>query len=166
MEIQRILVPYDSSEFSENALDYAIYLANTIFKSNPNRQSIRIIILHVIQRLPLTKSILDRMTSMYKEDNPSLDKCITSIYQEIRNLVEGDIDKKKQNYRSVEGVSIESVIIYGDPSNQIVEYADTNRVDMIVIGSNGLQGLAKIKGLGSVSRKVSERVSCPIVIIR
>lgn len=166
MEIRRILVPYDSSEYSENALDYAVYLANTIFKSNPKGQIIRIIILHVIQELPLTKSVLDKMTSMYKDENPSLDKCITSIYQEIRNLIEEDIEKKKQKYRSIEGISIESIIIYGDPSNQIVKFANKNRVDMIVIGSNGLQGIAKIKGLGSVSRKVSENVECPLVIIR
>ena len=60
LEIRRILVPYDGSEYSENALDYAIYLANTVFKSNPKRQSIRIIILHVIQGLPLTKPILEK----------------------------------------------------------------------------------------------------------
>jgi nucleotide-binding universal stress UspA family protein len=166
LEIRRILVPYDCSEFSENALDYAVYLANTVFKSNPDGQSIRIIVLHVIQELPLTKSVLDKMTSMYKDQRPSLDKCITSIYQEIRNLIEEDIEKKKQKYRSIEGIRIESVIIYGDPSNQIVEYANKNQVDMIIIGSNGLQGIAKIKALGSVTRKVSEIVECPIVIIR
>ena len=50
--------------------------------------------------------------------------------------------------------------------NEIVDYAAKNKVDLLIIGSNGLQGLAKIKGLGSVSRKVSEKVSCPITIIR
>jgi len=166
LEIRRILVPYDSSAFSENALDYAVYLANMIFKSNPKGQIIRIIILHVIQELPITKSVLDKMTSMYEDEKPSLDKCITSIYQEIRNLIEVDIEKKNQKYRSIDGISIEPIIIYGDPSNQIVKFANENRVDMIVIGSNGLQGIAKIKGLGSVSRKVSENVECPLVIIR
>ena len=34
------------------------------------------------------------------------------------------------------------------------------------MGSNGLQGLVKFKGLGSVSRKVSEAVTCPMTIIR
>jgi nucleotide-binding universal stress UspA family protein len=56
--------------------------------------------------------------------------------------------------------------MYGDPAIKIVEYAKDNMIDMIIIGSNGLHGFAKIKGLGSVSRKVSENVRCPIVIIR
>jgi nucleotide-binding universal stress UspA family protein len=47
-----------------------------------------------------------------------------------------------------------------------MDYSNNNRVDLIVMGSNGLQGLAKFKGLGSVSRKVSEAVSCAITIIR
>ncbi len=83
LEIQRILVPYDSSEFSENALDYAVYLANTVFKSNTKRQSIRIIILHVIQELPLTKSVLNKMTSMHKDEKPSLDNVLQVITKKL-----------------------------------------------------------------------------------
>lgn len=80
--------------------------------------------------------------------------------------MEEDINKKKQKYGRIEGIRIESVIIHGDPSNKIIEYVNNNMIDIVIIGSNALQGLAKIKGLGSVSRKVSESVQCPIVLIR
>ena len=75
-------------------------------------------------------------------------------------------DEKKKAYKSIDGVKLESIFLYGDPANQIIDYSNNNRVDLIVMGSNGLQGIAKFKGLGSVSRKVSEAVSCPITIIR
>jgi nucleotide-binding universal stress UspA family protein len=166
LEIRRILVPYDSSVFSENALDYAVYLANALFKSNPNSQHIKILIFHVIDELPVTKAILDKMTSSYAKEKPTFDRCIESIYHEIRVLMEEDINEKKQKYKFIEGISIESSITYGDPTNRIVEYVNDSMIDMIIIGSNGLHGLAKIKGLGSISRKVSENVECPIVIIR
>lgn len=166
LEVRKILVPYDSSEFSENALDYAVYLAESLSKSNPNKKSIEIVILHVIQELPTTKAVLDKMTSGWEDNNPSFHSCIESIYQEIRTLMEEDIKEKKLKYESIEGISIESSIAYGDPSIKIVEYANDNLIDMIIIGSNGLHGLAKIKGLGSVSRKVSENVRCPVIIIR
>jgi nucleotide-binding universal stress UspA family protein len=166
LEIRKILVPYDSSECSENALDYAVYLSSALSKSNPEKQSVRIIILHIIQDLPLTKAILDKMISINESEKPSLDRCITSIYEEIRHLMKEDIDKKKQKYKNIDGIKIESDIIQGDPSNKIIEYVIDNMIDMIVMGSKGLHGLAKIKGLGSVSRKVSESVQCPIVIIR
>lgn len=166
MEVRKILVPYDSSEYSENALDYAVYLSNALSKSNPKKQSIKIIILHIIQDLPITKAVLDKMISKNETENPSIDRCITSIYEEIRNLMNKDIDKKKQKYRRIEGIRIESDILQGDPANKIIEYVSNNMIDMIIMGSNGLYGLAKIKTLGSVSRKVSESVQCPIVIIR
>ena len=77
-----------------------------------------------------------------------------------------DMNKKKKTYKSIEGIKLESLVIYGVPSNQIIDYSNNNRVDLIVMGSNGLQGLSKFRGLGSVSRKVSEAVSCPMTIIR
>lgn len=76
------------------------------------------------------------------------------------------MDEKKERYKHIDGIKLESLILYGDPANQIVDYSNNNRVDLIVMGSNGLQGLAKFKGLGSVSRKVSEAVSHPMTIIR
>lgn len=166
LEVRKVLVPYDSSEFSENALDYAVFLAKSLSKGNPNEKNIKIVILHVIQELPLTKAVLDKMITGCEKKNPSLDSCIENIYQEIKTLMEEEINEKKLKYKLIEGVSIESSVMYGDPAIKIVEYAKDNMIDMIIIGSNGLHGFAKIKGLGSVSRKVSENVRCPIVIIR
>lgn len=40
------------------------------------------------------------------------------------------------------------------------------KVDMIVMGSsNRVQGLSKIKALGSVTRRVSELADCPVIIV-
>ncbi|MDQ2686131.1 MAG: universal stress protein [Thermoproteota archaeon] len=33
-----MLVPYDSSPFSENALEYAVYLAKAIFLGDPKKE--------------------------------------------------------------------------------------------------------------------------------
>ncbi|NIP61389.1 MAG: universal stress protein, partial [Nitrosopumilaceae archaeon] len=35
-----------------------------------------------------------------------------------------------------------------------------------VIGAQGLRGLSAFKTLGSVSRKVSEYASCPVLLVR
>ncbi len=166
MDLRVILVPYDASHFSENALEYAVYLAKAIFLGDPKKLIIRIVILHVIQEIPFTKTLLDRMKIHRENKNPSLDEHANSIYQEIKTLMQKDMDKKKKDYKSIGGIKIELIFLYGDPANHIIDYSDNNRVDLIVMGSNGLQGLAKFKGLGSVSRKVSEAVSCPMTIIR
>lgn len=166
MDLRVILVPYDSSHFSENALEYAVYLAKAIFSGDPKKRIIKIIMLHVIQEIPFTQSLLMKMKMKNENEKSSLNEHANSIYEETKTLMQKDMDKKKTTYKSIEGIKLESLILYGDPSNQIIDYSSNNRVDLIVMGSNGLQGLSKFKGLGSVSRKVSEAVSCPMTIIR
>jgi len=166
LDLRVILVPYDASNFSENALEYAVYLAKAIFLGDPKKRIIKIVMLHVVQEIPFTKTLLGKMKIKSEDDNPSLNEHANSIYLETKTLMQKDMDKKKKTYRSIEGIKLESLVIYGDPSNQIIDYSNNNRVDLIVMGSNGLQGLSKFKGLGSVSRKVSEAVSCPMTIIR
>jgi nucleotide-binding universal stress UspA family protein len=166
LDLRVILVPYDASPFSENALEYAVYLAKAIFLGDAKKRIIRIVMLHIIQEIPFTKTLLGKMKINRENKNPSLNEHANSIYQEIKTLMQKDMDKKKKAYKSIDGVKLESIFLYGDPANHIIDYSNNNRVDLIVMGSNGLQGLAKFKGLGSVSRKVSEAVSCPMTIIR
>jgi nucleotide-binding universal stress UspA family protein len=48
-----------------------------------------------------------------------------------------------------------------------LEYSNDIKVDLVVIGSIGVTGISKFfKGLRSVSRNVSEKVSCPVLIVR
>lgn len=166
LDLRVILVPYDSSHFSENALEYSVYLAKAIFQGDPKNRVIKIIMLHVVQEIPFTKTLLDKMKINRKNKNSSINEHADSIYQETKTLMQKDMDEKKKKYKSINGIKLVSQILYGDPANQIIDYSNNNRVDLIVIGSNGLQGLAKFKGLGSVSRKVSEAISCPMTIIR
>ena len=166
MDLRVILVPYDASNFSENALEYAVYLAKAIFLGDPKKRIIKIVMLHVVQEIPFTKTLLGKMKIKSEDDNPSLNEHANSIYLETKTLMQKDMNEKKKAYKSIDGVKLESIFLYGDPANQIIDYSNNNRVNLIVKGSNGLQGLAKFKGLGSVSRKVSEAVSCPMTIIR
>lgn len=166
LDLRVILVPYDGSHFSENALEYAVYLAKAIFLGDPKKRIIKIVMLHVVQEIPIAKTLLDKMKIGRKIKKSSLDEHADGVYQETTNLMQKDMDEKKERYKHIDGIKLESLILYGDPANQIVDYSNNNRVDLIVMGSNGLQGLAKFKGLGSVSRKVSEAVSHPMTIIR
>jgi nucleotide-binding universal stress UspA family protein len=166
LDLRVILVPYDSSLYSENALEYAVYLAKAIFSGDPKKRIIKIVMLHVVQEIPFTRTLLGKMKIKRENEDPSMNEHANIIYQETTTLMQTDMDKKKKTYNSIDGLKLESCILYGDPANQIIDYSNNNRVDLIVMGSNGLQGLAKFKGLGSVSRKVSEAVTCPMTIIR
>lgn len=56
-------------------------------------------------------------------------------------------------------------ILHGTPGPEIVKYANENAVDLVVIGSRGLNSLQEMV-LGSVSHKVMKRVNCPALIVK
>ncbi|WP_144509781.1 universal stress protein [Bacillus sp. FJAT-22090] len=56
-------------------------------------------------------------------------------------------------------------ILRGDPGPIIIEYANSNSFDLVIIGSRGLNTLQEMV-LGSVSHKVVKRVNCPVLIVK
>ena len=62
------------------------------------------------------------------------------------------------------GTSIETVHLKGDPAHQILDYAKDHGQELIIIGSRGLSGVKGVM-LGSVSHKVSQLSSCPVLIV-
>lgn len=63
------------------------------------------------------------------------------------------------------GVKFATTILHGEPGPAIVKYANENQVDLIVLGSRGLNGLQEFV-LGSVSHKVAKRANCPVMIVK
>jgi nucleotide-binding universal stress UspA family protein len=63
------------------------------------------------------------------------------------------------------GVQASTKLLVGDAVDEIVAYADTEDVDMIVIGSRGHGALASAL-LGSVSRGVLSESKRPVMIVR
>ncbi|MEK4385851.1 universal stress protein [Solibacillus sp. FSL W7-1464] len=56
-------------------------------------------------------------------------------------------------------------IIHGSPGPEIIKFANTQNVDLVVIGSRGLNSLQEMV-LGSVSHKVMKRVKCPAMLVK
>lgn len=64
-------------------------------------------------------------------------------------------------------VKVKTDVVIGISSvvKEIIEYAEKNRVDMIVIGSRGLSGIKKML-LGSVASGVLIYSHCPILVTK
>lgn len=62
-------------------------------------------------------------------------------------------------------ISYQTTILKGYPGPEIVRYANEQQVDLVVIGSRGLNSLQEMV-LGSVSHKVMKRVQCPALIVK
>lgn len=56
-------------------------------------------------------------------------------------------------------------ILHGEPGPTIIDYANKEKVEMVIIGSRGLNALQEMV-LGSVSHKVVKRVHCPVMIVK
>lgn len=96
----------------------------------------------------------------------------TSKSDVLRNWNSLDIDgKRREKIRSVEetvkdsAVAYEVHILHGEPGPKIVEFANSKQVDIVVIGSRGLNALQEFV-LGSVSHKVAKRAECPVLIVK
>jgi nucleotide-binding universal stress UspA family protein len=75
------------------------------------------------------------------------------------------LEKKKEEIKKKPGLEIRTKLVTGHISNPIIEFAAQEKIDLIVIENVGRSGISKLKTLGSVSRIVSERAPCPVMII-
>ena len=64
-----------------------------------------------------------------------------------------------------QGIEIETHAREGDPADAILDVAEEQGADLIVVGNKGMTG-AKRSLLGSVPNKVSHHAPCSVMIIR
>jgi nucleotide-binding universal stress UspA family protein len=65
------------------------------------------------------------------------------------------------------GIKARFLIRIGYPADEILVIARDEKVDVIIMGSSGsLKKLHERRGIGSVSRWVSELANCPVILIR
>lgn len=60
---------------------------------------------------------------------------------------------------------IKFVVQVGNPSSEIIDYAEGNAIDLIVIPSRGRTGIARFF-LGSVAERVVRFARCPVLVVR
>ncbi|WP_265111653.1 universal stress protein [Halosolutus halophilus] len=67
---------------------------------------------------------------------------------------------------AAEGLDAVGEVREGTPSKAILEYADENGIDLIVIGTRGKSPREKVTSLGSVSERVVDNASIPVFVVR
>lgn len=88
---------------------------------------------------------------------------LEDILNEMEKASLEQLDQAKSKLKSA-GINPETVHLKGDPGYEILNYARETEQQLIIIGSRRLRG---VKGmmLGSVSHKVSQLSSCPVLIV-
>ena len=142
--MEKILVPYDGSAHSQKAFEEALEIAAR-FKS-------RLTVMTVIHsKMPDSSGMsLDRLVEIQDEDE---DVASTML-------------KKLEGQATTKNVSFSIKIIHNpSPSDGIVSFAESNNVDLIVMGSHGRTGFRKLV-LGSVANKVTSHAKCSVLITK
>ena len=153
----KILVPYDGSKHAKKALNKAVNLAKLIKGSE-------IIILNVIEEILTPPSVFPTRIRHFKTgEHTTLSTYFRDLQTDMRYKMINTLEKIKQKYEN--SVKIRTVVLVGSAEDKIVGYANRQNVDLIVMGSKGLKGISRLL-MGSVSRHVSEKVKCSVMIVR
>jgi nucleotide-binding universal stress UspA family protein len=166
---KKILVPVDGSEPSNVALEHAIKLSQQC-RGNDNISpgNIDITILHVIPEFPTPIGLLEGpMRSPKTGELVHFSEYVKEIYEIMKTNSAKKLISLKNKYES-SNVPIQTKVIAestGSIVNNILNYAEKEKIDLIIIGNIGLGGLSKVKALGSVSRSLSEKATCPVLIV-
>lgn len=150
--LTKILVPYDGSKFSSKALLHAMELAH-----NLESEIFLFSVVYVDYISPPGMLGLVRT----KSEKESMKKWEKKVMDDTEKMLKNVAKKCKEK-----GITVSYKISRGNIASEILDYSKKKKISLIVMGSQGLHGVEKIKTLGSVSRKISENASCPVLLVR
>ncbi|WP_110954451.1 universal stress protein [Anaerosinus massiliensis] len=138
-QFKRILVPVDGSDSAERAIDQAIYLAEIC------EAKLHFIYVANINQLAINACLSDAiLEAVTKAGNVILDRALEKVPSNLK----------------AEGISET-----GSPAAVILDFATSENIDLIVMGSRGL-GVVKGVLLGSVSQHLVEQAKCPVMVVK
>jgi nucleotide-binding universal stress UspA family protein len=132
--LKKILAPTDLSDVSATGLRYAIQLARDI--------GAELIIFNVM--------ILDETNTV---DEQGVERQRTRLDRFVSDKVVISED-----------VKIRKMVDAGDAYGAILDCADSEHVDLIIMSSHGRSGLSRML-IGSVTDKVIRAASCPVLVV-
>jgi len=135
----RILLPTDGSRGNSRAVEQAIGLAV--------QSDARLHVLFVVEDLPYAPEMMDGQ-----------------VEARLREIGEEAISDIRQRADDA-GVSVETALEDGTPHQSILEYADEEGMDLIVMGTHGRSGLDRYL-LGSVTERVVRGADTPVLTVR
>jgi nucleotide-binding universal stress UspA family protein len=143
--LKKILVPTDFSSTSEVALKYARAFAQEFNAS--------LDVLHVLEDplvYPATMEWYPTPTVNYRAE----------MEKAARERLDGLIPEDERTE-----LRAQLVTRWGSPFVEIVRYAKSENIDLIVMGSLGLGPIGHML-MGSVAEKVVRRAPCPVLVVR
>ena len=144
MSFRVIVVPIDFSDHSLRALPYALGLAE--------KYSAEIKILYVNE--PALQ--VSDMAWVGVDDRALKDEHVSDAHKNMDRIVREQIPPE---------VSAEAVVRNGDSVEEIIQFAEEESADLIVMATHGRGGLSHIL-MGSTAEQVIRKAPCPVLTLK
>jgi nucleotide-binding universal stress UspA family protein len=172
---KKIIVPLDGSELAECVLTHV----ENIARSSGTEEVILITITERVASL-IPKDTPGKLPAEGEYFQPAVafsDRPFTGRHIEIDPLlkipvVTGKMLKQGQRYLSKiaeglakKGIKVGIVVLMGDAAEQIVDFAGSEKAELIIMASHGRSGFSRW-AMGSVAEKVFHGSSVPILLVK
>ena len=138
---KKILVPLDGSETAEKVIPFVI--------SEAHGHGAAVLLLRVIA--PLRRSL------------STIPSILGRVYEQVDSIAE-DYLKNISETIQAEGIAVESMIEHGAPAQTIINIAQQNDCDLIILGSHGETNAIQWR-FGSVADKVLKAKTAISILI-
>jgi nucleotide-binding universal stress UspA family protein len=138
-QFKKILIGFDGSTQSEKATEIGLSLAQSLDSK---------VLLFAVARPPEPATMVE----------------LSAMLDDAREHFEDKFKKIVMRAKALE-VELETDIAVGHPVEQIVHRAETDHVDLIVLGRRGMSRFEKMI-VGSTSEKVLRYAHCPVMVVR
>ena len=137
-EIKHIVVALDESGEPKEAMEKAIYIAKL---SGAKITGVNVTVVA-----------------------PTLVAAVTNYKDYLTKQAQKMFDSKKESCEK-QGVQFASKILHGNPASEIAEFAENEKVDLVIVSSRGLGGL-RGKVLGSVPNSIVHESKVSVLVLK
>jgi len=148
MTYRHLLVPTDGSELSDRAVDQAVNLAAAL--------GARLRILHVQVSFPISLVGVGELV-----EPSTVDALVAASQQRAETILAAAMAQAKQ----AGVVAEQSLLVNPQPHQAIIQEAQAQACDLIVMASHGRRGLEGLL-IGSETQRVLTHSNCPVLVVR
>lgn len=143
---KKILLPVDLSLISKEVLRAGLELGR--------QREAEVCVLHVVRGT-------DQMAYYSGEFSGAIG--LERVDEDSKRLAEARLEKILQE--TTASTNVRQIIATGDPINEIVQCAELENIDLIIMATHGRRGLSRLL-FGSVTEQVIRCAPCPVLAIR
>ncbi len=144
MEIRHILAPVDFSDYSKKAVEMALTLAKAF--------GAKLSLLHVVEPPP------------YPMDGYAPSSATADLLTDLEEQASQELAQWLPEVQAA-GVPVTRYVVIGSPYRKIIETAEAEQADLIVMATAGRTGFSRLV-MGSVAERVVRTSPCPVLTIR